>query len=118
MVNLVSNAVKFVERDKQPEVTVYDEERDGFVRVWVEDNGIGIAKEHQDRIFRIFERLHGRDSYVGTGIGLAIVEKAISRMNGRVGLESEIGKGSRFWFELPVYRSADAAAELGPAEEV
>jgi signal transduction histidine kinase len=109
MVNLVSNAVKFVEPDKTPEVTIYDEERDGFARVWVEDNGIGIAKEHQDRIFRIFERLHGRDSYVGTGIGLAIVEKAISRMNGKVGLVSEPGKGSRFWFELPVYHSADAA---------
>lgn len=107
IVNLVSNAVKFVDTDKSPVVSIYDEERDGYVRVWVEDNGIGIAPEHQDRIFRIFERLHGREMYVGTGIGLAIVEKAISRMNGRVGLESEPGKGSRFWFELPRYDATD-----------
>lgn len=104
IVNLVSNAVKFVDPEKTPEVSIYDEERDGFVRVWIEDNGIGIAREHQDRIFRIFERLHGRESYVGTGIGLAIVEKAVTRMNGRVGVQSEAGKGSRFWFELPLYR--------------
>lgn len=101
--NLVSNAVKFVAPEKTPEVKIYDEKHGEFVRVFVEDNGIGIAKEHQDRIFRIFERLHGRESYPGTGVGLAIVEKAICRMNGRVGLESEPGKGSRFWFELPIF---------------
>ena len=55
------------------------------------------------RIFRIFERLHGRDSYAGTGIGLAIVQKAVARMNGRVGVESELGSGSKFWVELPIH---------------
>jgi two-component system, sensor histidine kinase and response regulator len=102
LANLISNAMKFVEPGKTPQIKIYDEERDGMVRVWVEDNGIGIAKEHQDRIFRIFERLHGRENYAGTGIGLAIVEKAITRMHGRVGLESEVGQGSKFWFELPI----------------
>ena len=103
VVNLVANAIKFVEPEKTPLVTIYDEEKDGFVRVWITDNGIGIAQEHQGRIFRIFERLHGRETYSGTGIGLAIVEKAITRMNGRVGVESKAGEGSRFWFELPLY---------------
>ena len=102
LVNLLSNAVKFIEPGKTPDVTIRDEKRDGFVRVWVEDNGIGIAPEHQNRIFRIFERLHGRESYSGNGIGLAIVEKAITRMNGKVGVESAPGQGSKFWFELPL----------------
>ena len=100
--NLLTNALKFVASETVPMITIRDELKGDFVRVWVEDNGIGIAPEHQERIFRIFERLHGRESYSGTGIGLAIVEKAISRMNGRVGVESELGNGSRFWFELPL----------------
>ena len=101
MVNLISNAIKFSRPEVPPEVNVWDERRNGFVRVWVEDNGIGIAPEHQDRIFRIFERLHGRESFTGTGVGLAIVEKAINRMRGRVGVESVPDQGSRFWFEVP-----------------
>ena len=105
LVNLVLNAVKFVSPEKRAIVNIRDEKRDGYVRVWVEDNGIGIAPEHQGRIFRIFERLHGRETYTGTGVGLAIVEKAVTRMKGRVGVESEMGKGSRFWFELPYYPS-------------
>ena len=71
------------------------------MRVWVEDNGIGVAPEHQDRIFQPFERLHGMERYPGTGMGLAIVRDAIERLGGRVGVESQIGTGSRFWVELP-----------------
>jgi PAS domain S-box-containing protein len=69
------------------------------IRIWVEDNGIGIAPEHQDQIFRLFLRLHG-ETYGGTGMGLAIVQKGIERMGGRIGVDSAAGKGSRFWFEL------------------
>ncbi len=68
------------------------------VRIWFEDRGIGIEKEHHDRIWRMFERLN--KSYGGTGIGLALVRKAVERMGGHVGLESEPGRGSRFWVEL------------------
>jgi two-component system sensor histidine kinase/response regulator len=102
--NLVTNALKFVAPGVQPVIKIHEELRGDLVRIWVEDNGIGIAPEHQSRIFRIFERLHGRESYTGTGIGLAIVEKSISRMKGNVGVESELGKGSRFWIELPVFK--------------
>ena len=71
-----------------------------MIRLWVEDNGIGIAPEHQKRIFRVFERLHGIEAYPGTGIGLAIVKKGVDRMGGQVGVESQLGQGSRFWIQL------------------
>lgn len=99
--NLLANAVKFVAPGVQPVVRVWAEEHGQWVRLCVEDNGIGIAREHQERIFRVFERLHGVAQYSGTGIGLAIVRKGVERMGGRVGVASEAGQGSRFWVELP-----------------
>jgi signal transduction histidine kinase len=98
--NLLQNAAKFVAAGVQPQIRVRAEERGPMVRVWMEDNGIGIAPEHHERVFRVFERLHGADRYPGTGIGLAIVKKAALRMQGDAGVESEVGKGSRFWIEL------------------
>lgn len=71
-----------------------------WIRLWIEDNGIGIEPQYQERIFRAFERLHGVEAYPGTGIGLAIVHRGVTRMGGCVGLESEPGQGSRFWIEL------------------
>jgi PAS domain S-box-containing protein len=101
LANLISNGVKFVPEEKVPEVHVYTEPTDGKVRLYVVDNGIGIKPEHQDRIFRVFERLHGVEKYSGTGVGLAIVRKGIERMGGKAGVESQLGAGSRFWIELP-----------------
>jgi PAS domain S-box-containing protein len=96
--NLLGNAVKFAHPDRPPKVRVWAEPREDSVRLWFEDNGIGIAKEHHHRIFLMFQRLSR--SYEGTGIGLALVRKTVERMKGRVGLESEPGQGSRFWIEL------------------
>lgn len=98
--NLLSNAIKFVQPDTAPRVRVWTERLDGAVRVWFEDNGIGIDPSHQDRIFQMFGQVHPEKKYGGTGIGLAIVRKAVQRMSGEVGVESELGKGSRFWLLL------------------
>jgi two-component system CheB/CheR fusion protein len=97
--NLISNALKFVTPDAAPVVRLRTEERSEFIRVWVEDKGIGIAPDYQDQVFRLFARLHG-EKYPGTGVGLAIVQKGVERMGGRVGVESAPAQGSRFWFEL------------------
>lgn len=99
--NLLSNAIKFVSAGIKPQVRVWAENRGNDVRLWVQDNGIGIASEHQHRIFSVFERLHGTEAYPGTGIGLAIVRKGVERLGGRVGVESQPTQGSCFWVELP-----------------
>jgi len=80
---------------------IWAEEREqSLIRLWVKDNGLGIAPENHERIFRMFERIHSTAEFEGTGIGLAIVRKAVERMGARVGFESELGAGSRFWIEL------------------
>jgi signal transduction histidine kinase len=96
--NLLNNAVKFVPPGQMPQVCIRAERNGGRVRLWFEDKGIGIAKEHHERIFEMFQRLS--NEYEGTGIGLALVRKVAGQMNGRVGVESEPGQGSRFWLEL------------------
>jgi PAS domain S-box-containing protein len=100
LMNLLSNALKFVTPGQQPHVRFFAEELPETVRLWVEDNGIGIAPEYHERIFRVFEQLGGARNK-GNGIGLSIVRKGAERMGGRAGVESEPGKGSRFWVELP-----------------
>ncbi len=99
--NLLDNALKFVPPDRRPRVRLRAETRGPIVRIWVEDNGIGIESRYHQKIFGVFERLCFQDSGEGTGIGLAVVTEGVKRMSGKVGLESEPGNGSRFWLELP-----------------
>ncbi|MDB6026149.1 MAG: two-component hybrid sensor and regulator [Verrucomicrobiales bacterium] len=101
VVNLISNGLKFIAPDVAPQLVIRTEAKNGSVRLWVEDNGIGIHADHQARIFEVFERLHSHQQYPGTGIGLALVKMGLERMSGKCGVESECGQGSRFWIELP-----------------
>lgn len=100
--NLINNALKFRRPNVAPEVKISYSAAGKFGRINVSDNGIGIAPQHRERIFQVFERLHGTEEFPGTGIGLAIVKRSIERMGGGLGLESELGRGSTFWIELPL----------------
>jgi PAS domain S-box-containing protein len=115
--NLIENGLKFVGKDRQPHLRIWTEpvQHNGAgngvagnpassqpaLRIWVEDNGIGIEKEFHEKIFGLFERLHPSHAFPGTGLGLAIVRKGVERMGGHVGLESQTDQGTRFWVELP-----------------
>jgi signal transduction histidine kinase len=99
--NLVLNAVTYVKPGIRPEIKIWAEDQRGWTYLFVKDNGIGIAAEDQERIFKVFERLHGVESYPGTGVGLAIVKKGVERMNGKLGVISKPGEGSTIWIALP-----------------
>ena len=124
LANLIGNSLKFVAADVTPHLRItsepvtrrmvadtpvsaaptnppIQESNNPFIRVTIEDNGIGIHPEHQKKIFGLFERLHPPQAYPGTGIGLALVRKGVERLGGEVGLDSAPNRGSRFWFELP-----------------
>jgi len=108
--NLISNAFKFQKRGTKAIVVVRTEKaEEGLVRISVIDNGIGIAPQHREKIFKVFERLHGMDEFPGTGIGLAIVKRGVERMGGRVGVDSVPGHGSTFWVELPAAPEGQAS---------
>jgi signal transduction histidine kinase len=100
LANLLSNAIGYVPSERTPQVIIRATEEDSRVTVFVEDNGIGVEPKDQQRIFQIFERAAPAD-YEGTGIGLAVVAKGAERMGGSVGVESEVGRGSQFWIQLP-----------------
>jgi signal transduction histidine kinase len=98
--NLVANAIKYRGKDK-PKIHIGAHLEAGEWHVTVRDNGIGIDKQFFDRIFVIFQRLHTAEQHPGTGIGLAVCRKIVERHGGRIGVESELGKGSTFHFTLP-----------------
>lgn len=102
VLHLLRNALHFVPPGGAARVRVRAERRGARVRLWVEDEGIGVPPEHHERIFRPFERLHGIEAYAGSGLGLALVREVADRLGGAAGVESEgEGRGSRFWLELP-----------------
>jgi PAS domain S-box-containing protein len=98
--NLISNSLKFC-AGRRPEIHVSARPKDGGWVFAVKDNGIGIGPEYRDRIFVIFQRLHTRTEYAGTGIGLAICKRIVDRHGGQIWVESEPGKGATFYFTIP-----------------
>jgi two-component system sensor histidine kinase/response regulator len=98
--NLIHNAIKFVPPGVTPEVHLRTEPYGARVRLWIEDNGIGIDASYHRKIFNMFERVGDLHRYEGTGVGLAIVHRAVQRMGGGCGVESAPGQGSRFWVDL------------------
>lgn len=100
--NLLDNALKFTRDAVPPSIEIGARMEAGRYILWVRDNGIGFDMRFHDRIFEIFQRLQRAEDYPGTGIGLAIVRKAMERMGGRVWCESEAGKGAVFYLELPI----------------
>ena len=99
--NLIGNSIKY-RSDKIPEIHISAQEKDNDWIFSVEDNGIGIDPQYSDQVFQIFKRLHTNEEYKGTGIGLAITKRIIERHSGRIWVESELGKGSKFYFTIPI----------------
>jgi len=99
--NLIGNAIKYHSPERTPTIHIAAERRSGQWIFTVSDNGIGIAPEYKENVFGLFKRLHTGDQYSGTGIGLAICHRIVDRYHGRIWVESELGRGSAFRFELP-----------------
>lgn len=100
--NLLTNALKFRSPERAPVIEVSARQRSGAWRVEVSDNGIGIDPKYASKVFRMFQRLHSRAEYSGTGIGLAICKRVVERHGGAIGVDSAVGRGCTFWFSLPV----------------
>jgi signal transduction histidine kinase len=99
--NLISNAIKFRAEDRAPRIRIAAAARDGMWIFSVEDNGIGIEEQYAGRIFQMFQRLHGRGEYEGSGIGLAIAKKIVERHSGQIWFTSQQGCGTTFFFSMP-----------------
>jgi PAS domain S-box-containing protein len=108
--NIIGNALKFHAKDVRPRIAVSAQAQGDGWTFSIQDNGIGIEPKYTQRIFRIFERLHGADEYGGSGVGLAISQRIIERHGGRIWLESERGKGSTFFFSIPIHSAKPQAS--------
>lgn len=115
--NLIGNAIKY-RGDQPPKVNVWSEEKEGEWVFHIQDNGLGIDPQYHARIFVIFQRLHSREAYAGTGIGLAVCKRIVERFGGRIWVESTLGQGSDFCFALPALEvTINQHSEQGQEDE-
>lgn len=98
--NVIGNAIRYHKKGEPPKIKITCVEREEDVLFSVADNGLGIEEEYLEKIFGVFQRLHARDEYPGTGIGLAICDRVVHRHGGTIWAESELGKGSTFYFSI------------------
>ena len=114
--NLIGNAVKFQRADHPPRIVIECQrgagDRRGDWLLTVTDNGIGIDEEFVDKVFVIFQRLHGRDQYSGTGLGLALCKKIVEHHGGTIRIDTSYDRGTRFEFTLPVAESAESVESI------
>ena len=99
--NLISNGLKFVEKGKAPHLEIWSVSDKKYQYFHIKDNGIGIAEEAKEKVFKIFKRLHNHDEYQGTGIGLALCKRIVEGHRGKIWIESKEGVGSSFIFKIP-----------------
>jgi light-regulated signal transduction histidine kinase (bacteriophytochrome) len=98
---LISNAIKYSGKRDHPTVTILAESTKAEIIFQIVDNGVGFDMHYADKLFGVFQRLHGGDEYPGTGIGLAVVRRIVARHGGRVWAQSVLGNGTTFFFALP-----------------
>lgn len=106
--NLISNSIKFHKKDTPPVVHISSATKDGFCLLTVKDNGIGFEEKYTDRIFAIFQRLHGREEYEGTGVGLAVVRRIVERHGGTISAKGSTHEGAEFIIRLPLTQRKDS----------
>jgi light-regulated signal transduction histidine kinase (bacteriophytochrome) len=107
--NILGNAIKFRSREA-PQIAISAENKGDHWRFEIKHNGIGLDMKHAERIFVIFQRLHSKESYPGSGIGLAICKKIVARHGGQIWVESEPNKGTSFLFTLPTLKASVRSA--------